>query len=582
MPSRSTVSSVKDYKMKKIYAGGLSFLALGLVSVACGLSGTKSKVKVRDLTQQEAKADFLTLADNFRNNYGPLEYKERRFGFSFEDLVNQSLAEIEKSTNDIEYYGIISRFLTKFDDGHVSVRFPGKSAIGFDRARIPVFVEPFEGKAIVTAITEPSVAALGIALGDEVVSVDGVPASELLKKFAKLNGFANPVTSEHLYFKLFNRRIGDGETFPKGVSATVVFRNAEGSEYSQTLSWRKTNDVDKSVDLSTSKPQQIKLTANRADEINESAGINKIGSIEPFFATEKVISEFKLSKVTPSAETLKKFKVDVKTIKQIYAALYRHNGKNILLVRQPGYSPATYEDVAKLLNGYRAVLSQFESVVDVLVVDQTHNPGGYLDYCQGFAKLFLQKPGPGFMQSFNTDRTWINSYREWAKTVDPALKSEESLRLLAVSSQIEAAYDAKESITQPLPFYGDSFLRPDATYTWKKPVLVLIDELAGSCGDVFPMLVKANGAAKLFGKRTWGLGGNVEEFVLNNSRAEVRITRGLFTTQRTDENYTDASYVENNGVAPDIAYSHTLADFRAGFVGYVKNFSEAAASLVAP
>jgi C-terminal processing protease CtpA/Prc len=579
---RSRRIFVNQSGLKRTYISGLSLLALGVFTVACGFSGNNAKVKVRDLTQDEAKADFLTLADNFRNNYGPREYKERRFGFSFEDLVNQSLAEIEKSNNDIEYYGIISRFLTKFDDGHVSVRFPGKAAVGFDRARIPVFVEPFEGKAIVTAITEPSVAALGIALGDEVVSVDGVPAADLLKTFASLNGFANPVTSEHLYFKLFNRRIGDGETFPTNVAAEVVFRNAEGNEYSQSLTWRKTNDVDKPVDLSTSNPQQIKLTANRADEINESAGINKIGAVEPFFVTERAAAEFKISKVTPSAETLKKFKVDSKTIKQIYSAIYRHNGKNVLLVRQPGYSPATYEDVAKLLNGYRAVMSQFESVVDVLVVDQTHNPGGYLDYCQGFAKLFIQKPGPGFMQSFNTDREWINSYRQWAKSVDPALKSEEALRLLSVSSQIEAAYDAKESITKPLPFYGDAFLRPDATYTWKKPVLVLIDELAGSCGDVFPMLLKANGAAKLFGKRTWGLGGNVEEFLLTNSRAEVRITRGLFTTLSPDGNYTDANYAENNGVTPDIEYSHTLADFRAGFVGYVKSFSEAAVTLVAP
>jgi hypothetical protein len=36
--------------LKRTYLGGLSLLALGVFTVACGLSGNSSKVKVRDLT----------------------------------------------------------------------------------------------------------------------------------------------------------------------------------------------------------------------------------------------------------------------------------------------------------------------------------------------------------------------------------------------------------------------------------------------------------------------------------------------------------------------------------------------------
>ena len=108
-------------------------------------------------------------------------------------------------------------------------------------------------------------------------------------------------------------------------------------------------------------------------------------------------------------------------------------------------------------------------------------------------------------------------------------------------------------------------------------MLVLIDELAGSCGDMFPMLVKANKRAKLFGQNTMGLGGNVEEVgQLNNSRITIAMTRGLFFPFRADAKYVPADLVENNGVAPDYEYAHTLKDFHGGYVDYVKAFSDKA------
>lgn len=108
-------------------------------------------------------------------------------------------------------------------------------------------------------------------------------------------------------------------------------------------------------------------------------------------------------------------------------------------------------------------------------------------------------------------------------------------------------------------------------------MLVLIDELAGSCADMFPMLMKTNKRAKLFGQNTMGLGGNVEQVgQLNNSRIAIRLTRGLFFPFHADGKVDPSEYIENNGVAPDIEYSHTASDIRAGYVNYVKTFSDKA------
>jgi len=74
-----------------------------------------------------------------------------------------------------------------------------------------------------------------------------------------------------------------------------------------------------------------------------------------------------------------------------------------------------------------------------------------------------------------------------------------------------------------------------------------------------------------------GLGGNVEEVAkLVYSQGSLRLTRGLFTTYKSDNNYPDSHMVENNGVVPDYEYNHTVTDFRKGFVDYVEKFSQKA------
>jgi C-terminal processing protease CtpA/Prc len=117
-------------------------------------------------------------------------------------------------------------------------------------------------------------------------------------------------------------------------------------------------------------------------------------------------------------------------------------------------------------------------------------------------------------------------------------------------------------------------------YVWSKPVLILIDELAGSGGDAFPMLMKAGARAKLFGNRTMGLGGSVEDEILVNSRATFRVTRGLFTAYQADGKYLRSDYIENIGVTPDVKWQHTLTDVRGGYLGYVQAFTAEALKLV--
>lgn len=101
-------------------------------------------------------------------------------------------------------------------------------------------------------------------------------------------------------------------------------------------------------------------------------------------------------------------------------------------------------------------------------------------------------------------------------------------------------------------------------------------ELSTSAADTVPLLFKVNHIAPIFGQRTTGAGGTVEPVaVLPNSDYTVYLSRGLVTTFDPTGEYPEENFIEDLGVTPNIEYSHTLADFRAGYVGYVRAFSDA-------
>jgi hypothetical protein len=111
--------------------------------------------------------------------------------------------------------------------------------------------------------------------------------------------------------------------------------------------------------------------------------------------------------------------------------------------------------------------------------------------------------------------------------------------------------------------------------------LVYANELSFSGGDLFPMLVKANHLATLFGETTAGAGGNVEEVLTTSfSQGTLRLTRSIFAPMTDANQIPFGTVVEDLGISPDVAHPLTVSDFRAGHVGYVKAFSEVAAGLV--
>ena len=259
----------------------------------------------------------------------------------------------------------------------------------------------------------------------------------------------------------------------------------------------------------------------------------------------------------------------------INAALYKFAGKTVFLLRSPTYSPQDFS-TAVYMKYFKALIADFQDFADVMVLDQMHNPGG--SFCADFYNLFAKENDVQSVEAVRADRKWINDlYITWPLEEGPTSNPWDIKLLQSWGAIVEKHYDRGDFLTEPFALFAASNLAVLKEVTWTKPMIVLIDELAGSCGDMFPMLVKANKRAIMIGRKTMGLGGNVEEVgQLNHSRIKVRMTRGLFFPYHADGRYPPEEIVENNGVDPDIEYAHTVEDFRNGFKAYVNMFSEKA------
>ncbi len=542
------------------------------------LSGAASALALRPLTNEMVLEDLNQLVKNVQAYYGPLEYKSSKLGFKLDDAVTLAEKQIRAAKSEAEAISALAKFLGKLGDGHVSIQFPNYTS-NTSQYSIPIFVTPVEGKAIVATV-DPSITNLGIEVGDELVSVDGEPTMTFADKVSAYRSFGNPKSNAHLIYQALRRDSYMVELTPKRAEATLIVAKANGKKLTVNAVWRPRALHDADVKFVASKDPSASYLFRGVRDFNDAAGaasLQAMGASEPFYYTAQAREKFRITRIHANADFLAKFKVDPLKVPDVFAAMLKYENKNILVLRMPTYSlpEGQWQPYIQL---YKAILNQYEPFADVLVVDQTHNPGGNSNYLEAFLQLFIKERAASVVQFMRADRKWIRHYEAMAAQADPKLESERSRQLMLRARMIETSQDKGEFLTkEPIPLNWDSELDPNQDYTWKKPMLVLIDELAGSCGDIFPMVIKRNNIAKLFGEATMGLGGNVEPIgELTHTGASVNLTRGLFAVYRADGKYADADLAENNGQKPDYPHSISLNDFRAGLVGYVEAFAKAA------
>ncbi len=582
--------------MKKL----LSYFLVLAFAVACNDQSTSQLKELPDLTKEQALQDFDQAVHLIQALYGPLEFKERleSVELDVETHISETRSAIESIyqddnlKNDLQFNGEMRKFIAGFKDAHASFR-PSVSGYEMKLYTLPITLVPVkrgdDWLAVVDEVKDDA-ANLGISKGDIVVAVDGKTPAEYLEIFTQYYTLANDESDRHLIRNIFKRSSDVHETIPESELARIEYAslNADGEVGpSKTTEhpWTVKADSDRAlIETTVDTPAYAKeLTLTKPE-----APLSKMGAKEPYFYSEQAISKLGIiEQGAPATSVLEKFGLTSETYVSIFHATYQHEGRNILLVRQPGYSLGEAEDflgssdlrfienIRRHVQSYKAVLFAHQNA-DVLVLDQTHNPGGSVWYCLDFFRIFISQDSYNMVQMHNVDRSWMADLVEQSKNFETLEMPDEARRSIAGARMIENSAERGDVLSPAMPFVQGNYLKPYTDFTWDKPMLVLADELAASGGDAFPMMVKANKRAKLFGNRTMGAGGNVVKYKLFHSNSAISLTRGLFSAYSPDHNYADETLVENNGVTPDILQRISVEDVRDGYIDYIKAFSKSA------
>jgi Peptidase family S41 len=545
----------------------------------------RASAPLRSISTDEALSDFDTMVSAFRGLYGAMARKESRYDFKFDDLVEDYRVLVAEARGEAKIAGIFSEFIARFHDAHVAFT-RGPESDDSQAFSLPFAVIPIEDKYAVFRVAQPAgnTTADLLARGDELVSIDGVVPDALVARYAKYVGVPNPISAKRIAAQFVTARPRyAADDLVNGAPATVRLRNPAGEERDVQLAWAPVPHPlpPTTVPRAGASESPVGMSLMAADAIQaESFG----AYLAPPFMTEQVRATFGVGEqLRPSADALAKLGVSAENAAKLnyFAVTYTFCGAKFLLLRIPSYDTA---DIATSYNYLRALLLEQSPQVDGLILDHTHNPGGNMLFAEEVASLLSPHAENGVVQAMHADRIWLQQYLDEAARLeqqgDPTIQ-DYAQELRRYAQEIDDAYSALKPLSAPIPYIGLENTYPADELHWNKPLVVLIDELSVSAGEFLPLLIQSNGVAPLFGRRTAGGGGNVEEVAdLPNLGVKLRLSRGLGTVFDPTGQYPDARFVEDNGVSPDIDYVPTLADFRAGNVEYVSAFSQALLDLL--
>ena len=184
-------------------------------------------------------SDFNQLAALYAKRYAPYELRRDVFGF---DLYNVKpwLDQVAKSTDDIAFYDICVKYVAALQDSHDEFTIPATF-----EAWLHMDVDVYEGKVLIGFIDRSYLPSrtYPFVVGDEIVSVDGTAAADLITAFLPyaVNGSGSKVSRQRLAAASITDRYQGWMPIAGlvGDKATVVIRRQNGNLETYTIPWDK-------------------------------------------------------------------------------------------------------------------------------------------------------------------------------------------------------------------------------------------------------------------------------------------------------------------------------------------------------
>jgi hypothetical protein len=517
------------------------------------------------LTPDQREADFRFLAAIYAKNYGPYEWKRDTQNF---DLLNAEpfLTRARTAKNDLDFYEVMVEYVASLNDAHDSYTLPSNFV-----ARLNFGVDIYDGKVLVDTInrTRLPVTEFPFRIGYELVSIDGVAATDLIRQFAKYSIAANTRSTRRVAASYLTSRfqVIMPHAVEVGDVAKVVFRRPNGETENHTIPWTKTGLPLTNIgpiptpEGSASTPKraafrqrsdwQTVLRRLQKVSLDRPRSIIGWGARAPVFAPPAGFQQ-RLGRAT----------ADV-----FYSGTFNAGGYRIGFLRIPDYAPA---NIDAAIDQYINEIAYMEANTDGLIIDDMRNPGGYVD----LGNIYLQLVMP---TNFRVIGFELRATSEWILEISSALESARAqgapawvLALFGqIKKEIEDANASNRGRTGPLPLDDITIDREPLldsrgrVFAYTKPMMVLVDELSASGGDAFPAMFQDNKRGIVFGYRTMGAGGNVVGYDAGPySEGTTSVTQSLMNRGRdiVTSDFPAAPYVENIGVRPDIEADYMTVD----------------------
>lgn len=585
---------------------------------------------------QKAMIHDLTVAKQvFANKYAPKEWKKEYFGWSLQDSFDAAKKKIEDGkVNSIkEYQNIFKEFILSTKDYHVSVGFhktaknwyplivtdvDGRYFVSNDSPDVPFDFFFYKSNIFddVPQADEGETAAPIIAKGDEIVAIDGQPVrsfvENLIDKYR--NGDRTPTGYAIGAKMLFNNAEEVPETFTltvqhQGMDTPVVhalrwyqIRELIGEQLLRQE--KNTPDLPEAgLTLDQIKQRHPQKIADMACKI-----LCKdycVGFVKPLLLTsedeqpqeeegqEPVFDLRRKGDLPPLGEVL--WETEKKNY--LYAYLYKNEeGRKIGYIYLPHFMLGDF-----WIEELEPVINYFEKESDALVFDIRNNPGGNMLFSMAVLSTLTDKPLVCPKQKETLIQEDLIGYTALDHLLPLILKYKEqpvegeeekeprlpNLAGLVLTEELVAEVQAyvqairetwasgKRMTTTPLPIIGISHVQPHPKAQYTKPLMLLINELDFSCGDIFPAILQDNKRAVLFGKKTAGAGGYVRGYQ-HTSRFGV----AYYSVTGSILYRTNGQVIENLGVTPDISYDLTVRDVQENFADYIERVNSEVNKLI--
>jgi hypothetical protein len=570
-----------------------------VISLLGGLLFTACSPAPRHLLSvAEKKADLVWLFSQIDQNYAPLQYKESKYKFTFETLKPKYLAEAETTPTNESFYRLMNRLVAEFHDGHMSTtllssNLPNRTNVaylGFDGVRSG---NNLLVQKLLPTITEESKYPLKV--GDQIVKLDGKTLPEIIKSdFVPYRNVGQDESNLTIQMpKIFNRYSLAHEMPTTRDANLTVLRG--GTEISIRLPWvikdlyKFTSEQKEAasgattvstvgaltadeffklgVDLISGKntmvPKLVNLISRTAPGFNFKNSflyfdetptwndrlLSKIVA-EGLKKTEPTLAEFKRERTMPPGALLidpaatyptylwaekildkdKKPTGQVKLLSYMYLNTFSPDGEEDDILKEVGKTLKTLQTFG----------------VKGLIVDMINNGGGSLSLGLRLAQVFSNHRIALPNLQFKVSDTWLDEFEKKSITNDSDSEKEIARRVyesLAKEQSQKIPLSQKWDIESLFPFAFE----PNTDLTEDFQTVLLVNEMCASMCDIFSGVMKDNKLATLVGSKTMGAGGNVVVHrEAPNSHLMVNTTESLMLRR-------DDSYVENNGVDPDVA-----------------------------